>query len=234
MDEKKEEMLRKIQKAIALSMDPGAPEGEKDNAAGFAARLMAKYKISMGEVNVKAAETSDPLRDTDEDRSDMLFAGAGSHSHWESYLGGGISQVFECVVIISGFSGNILKFIGMEDDVESCIWFFEAMQMAIGSRIGASEARTVSQKESYAMGMKDSVVQRLNSMYKKMQEMLPDVTKALVVQKKELVSQRVKRDYPRLGKGRVPKSKRDPKWYTKGLVDGQKIKISSGREQITG
>lgn len=145
MEEKK--IIEKIRKALALSVN-NPSEGEGKTAALMAQKLMAKYHISMEQVNIKEAEEISEKR---------VIAGNGNK--WKYTLAYIIAENFRCKIFTIG--SDTLCFYGYDTDAEIASMTFEAL-FKIGNK-GANNyyqnKRNEAQRNGeyfYGKGLKNS------------------------------------------------------------------------------
>lgn len=119
MEDKKMEIIEKIQKMLLLAKDQdGLPEG--DAAKSMAARLMAKYRIQETEIDL---ETDRFSLDT------FSFLKDGPRvPQWVSSIISAFTYTFDCKSVFrTTFEGKEWEIIGTFSDVETVLYFVEVV-----------------------------------------------------------------------------------------------------------
>lgn len=119
MEERKMEIIEKIQKCLLLAQDQeGTPEG--DSARRSAALLMAKYRIEETEIDL---ETDKFILDTFE------FMNDGSEvPQWVSSIIATFCYCFDCQSVFrTTYTGKEWEIIGTFSDVETVLYFVEVV-----------------------------------------------------------------------------------------------------------
>jgi len=222
----KNKMMEKVAKALALSVDPGATEGERENAAQFAARLMAKYKIERAEIMPTKAEY-----EGETGTAHTLDFGDHSRSMWEARLAQGIAPVFEAYTFTTR-SINRLSFVGLKEDVENCVFFFNQLQMTIATTAMVQKIHKKGDKEFFCLGMKDAVVRTLEKIYEEVKEIVPSNCRDLMVVRGRQAEEFAYKEFDlkRL-RGRKPMAG-DQAQYQNGWRAGLKVQIRTNRTQV--
>jgi len=223
----KSEMLEKVAKALALSVDSGATEGEKDNAAQFAARLMAKYKIERFEIKeAKEAEYKGFTSDVG-----TIDYGGARRSMWEVRLAEGIAPVFETFLFVTKRLGS-LSFVGLREDVKDCVFFFNQLQMTIASTAMVEKFRKKGDKEYFCLGMKDAVVGTLKKIYEEVKEIVPSDCRDLMVLKAKQAKEFAYSEFNLVRSRSVKPLTGDEAQYRNGFIAGKKVQIRTNRTQV--
>lgn len=224
--EKKQKMMEIVAKLLLLSMNDGATEAEKANAGAKARAIMLKYGIAQAEAMGK--KTADDLNG-DTNRQDLeTFDGAD----WEVMLAAGIATGFDCTCV-TPYNNAKVYFVGMKDDLELVIYFYNRLLRYIYSAGQKEYPQTshVKKRQSYCYGMESKVCMRLKDLYKKVKEEMPTECKALMVIKKDAVSKRVRREFGPLGNGKATQ-RPDMDAYYKGMKDGDKVSLHSNKTRV--
>lgn len=117
MEERKESIMAKIRKALALAND-GANDQECETAMLMAQRLMAKHGVDMSEVEQEQEETKEI--------SDEAITERGRTPYWKKSLAMVIAENFRCYSYTrTGFGKSRLFFLGVKEDVELAKELFE-------------------------------------------------------------------------------------------------------------
>lgn len=219
--------MEKILKCMQLAADPAATEGER-NAAQFAAeKLMLKWQISSLEMRSKEPKpqkATDQVKDTFEDLFDK-------EADWEIHLGSGIARCFNSKIIVHNHRSS-LRFFGSKDDLEMIDYFFSRLRLEIGSWAEEAYPKGIRKQRAYAYGMVCRVNERLEDLYKKVNDALDNTCRDLVVISKALVQAKINEVYPKLGKMR-PRSVGDNSALARGYADGNNLNLASGRSRIS-
>jgi len=231
MNEIQNKVIAKIQKLITLSMDDGATPHEREAASRMATKLMTKYNIQVLSTKTKDDMTTDNVEHT---TVDMFYAGHGDRLNWEAYLSDAVSTPFGVRVIWSkGYGHGTVHFVGMPEDVDLALYFFEYLQIEIDVQGNEFFPRHKLKRNDFGIGMVARIRERLMDLYRRVHQELPSDCKALVVYKDKAVTDKVKQLFPRTRSNRA-KPNIDRQAYSKGWVAGGGVDLSSNREQIHG
>ena len=222
----KEKVMSWVQKLLTKSMHPNTPRHEVAACEAKAAQLMAKYKISAIQAS-QSQESSNPLAGIDRQEVDFLV---GGRTDWGYWLANAISKAFDCQIVALKEQQKIC-FIGYTDDIDTCIWFFNYLQIEIYLWT-EKHSTLVKERNSYAHGMVNTVGLRLRELYKKVEEIIPSDCRELVIVKKDKVNQFVNQQFPHTGHMRQNKGSRDS--FGQGLKDGKSLNLSNGNRQRVG
>lgn len=222
----KEKVMSWVQKLLTKSMHPGTPRHEMLACENKAAELMARYKISATQA-MQTDESSDPLHGIE--REDINFI-VGGRTDWGYFLASAIASSFDCKTMALKYKQSVC-FIGYTDDVDTCKWFFNYLQIEI--YLWAEKHSTVvKERNSYAHGMVRTIGMRLRELYKKVEEIIPSDCKALVVVKKEKVSKFLRKEFPSSRPMRQNKSNFNS--FSQGMKDGKNLDLSNGNRARVG
>lgn len=225
----REKAMETILKCMRLAADPGATEGERDVAQRKAEQVMAKWQIASLELRMKE-EKGKPKSGTErvKEQFESMFDPAAD---WEMMLANGIARTFNSkVIVIDGRSR--LHFFGGKDDLEIIDFFFSKLRLEIDSWAEDAYPRGIRDRRSYAYGMVTRVNQRMDELYRVVQEAMPNDCKELVIVDKALVVQKVNEVYSSLGKLKHRNVRNDA--YHRGFNDGSQLNLSSNRKAVNG
>lgn len=222
----KEKVMSWVQKLLNTAMHPNTPRHEVHAAEQKAAQLMAKYKISAIQAS-QSQESSNPLDGIERQEVNFLV---GGRTDWGYWLANAISKAFDCQIVAFKKQQRIC-FIGYTDDIDTCMWFFNYLQIEI--YLWAEKHSTlVKERNSYAHGMVNTVGLRLRELYKKVEEIIPSDCRELVVVKKEKVSKFLKKEFP--NSRPMNQSKKNFNSYGQGMKDGKNLDLSNGNRSRVG
>ena len=222
----KEKVMSWVQKLLNTAMHPNTPRHEVIAAEQKAAELMAKYKISMTQAT-QSKESSDPLDGIEREDIDFIVE---ENTDWGYFLAFRIAEAFDCKSLSMRLDQKVC-FLGYTDDVDTCKWFFNYLQIEI--YLWAEKHSTlVKERNSYAHGMVMIVGERLRSLYKKVEEIIPSDCRALIVVKKEKVNQFKKQQFPHTA--RVLPNLTTRSSFDQGLKDGKNLDLANGNRQRVG
>ena len=217
----KEKVMSWVQKLMVKAMHPNTPKHEVEACELKAAEFMARYKITMTQA-LQSNDSADPLDGIQrDDVTDIL--GSGGRTDWGYFLGFGIARAFDCKMVSMKYR-QAVSFLGYVDDVETCKWFFDYLQIEI--YIWAEQFhKNKTERNSYAHGMVQTIIGRLESLYKKVEEIIPSDCTALIVVKKEKVKQFAHQQFPSTKPISANQLKLDS--FQVGLKDGKKLDLSN-------
>jgi len=215
----KEKVMSWVQKLMTKAMHPNTPKHEVEACELKAAEFMAKYKITMIQAT-QSQESSDPFKGLDNMRADFIGEG---RSDWGYYLAFGIARAFDCKSIAESYRNQVC-FLGYVDDIDTCKWFFEYLQIEI--YLWAEKfSRLKKEQNSYAHGMVNTIEERLTSLYKRVEEIIPSDCRDLIVIKKKVVKDFAKHVFPRTR----PKARNKMKFdaFSQGMKDGKNLDLAN-------
>jgi hypothetical protein len=190
---------------------------------------MAKWQISGLEARLKqgANNGNKPTTANVKEVFDDLF---DNGADWEITLASGISHTFNCRVIVIG-NKDRLHFFGSVNDLESVDFFFSKLRIEIDSWAEDAYPKGIRDRRSYAYGMTRRVCERMDELYKFVQEAMSNDCKDLVIVDKALVTQKVNEVYSRLGKMKHRTiSNHDA--LARGYQDGANLNLASNKEKL--
>ena len=218
----KEKVMEWVQKLMTKAMHKGTPQHEIDACESKAAELMARYKISMTQA-MHSEESVDPMEGIE--RDDMEFIGASKSTDWGYFLGFAIAKAFDCKGISMKYRGAF-AFMGYADDVDTCKWFFDYLQIEI--YMWAEKFSKGKRKQNaYARGMVTTIRERLVSLYRKVEEIIPSDCRALIVINKEKVKQFAKNEFPSTHTHKSVKLGGNRNAYMTGREDGKNLDLTN-------
>jgi len=215
----KEKVMGWVQKLMTKAMHPNTPKHEVEACELKAAQFMAKYKISMTQAT-QTQESSDPLKGLEREDTEFIETG---RSDWGYFLAFGIARAFDCKCVSMKWA-NRVSFMGYADDIDTCKWFFDYLQIEIYLWAEKYNKRK-KERNSYAHGMVTTIVDRLKSLYNKVEEIIPSDCRALIVVKKEKVKQFAKIQFPNTVPIQANALSRDS--FYKGMVDGKNLDLAN-------
>ncbi len=222
MDQRKQEIISRIMKLLELgNAEKNSNEFEREAAMDKAAKLMAEEAISYEDLRAGKPKNNSFVR-FDVDGSTV------AKQNWESALAAGISRSFDCQVVNTWAreSDNhwVIAFLGDKGDVEISVFFFKSLRRTITmmAKLNADGRG----RANYCFGMVLTISERLEALYKKRGEFIPSDCTALIVVKKDAVTEFVHQQFPRLVSGKRIRLGGDIAAYHKGVKDGHKVNLN--------
>lgn len=223
--EKQNEIIPKLQKLLALATSPN--EHEAKLAMEKAVDLMEKYSLSMSDVEEQNGRT------INEKLTNVSIGGMGARKvSWETVLAGSIARTFDSEVVIHNYrvydsmnksnSEWGFSFLGFKADVEMAIWLHKYVRRSVHKL--AHKYKNIADRNTFAHGMVSSIHTRLQSMYKKRNEVTD--CKALVVVKGNAVKKYMKEQFPKLLKGAKYTMSGSRDAWSNGIEAGNKIGLA--------
>ena len=215
----KEKVMGWVQKLMTKAMHPNTPKHEVEACEMKAAEFMARYKITMTQAT-QSQESNNPFDGLDKMRADFIGEG---RSDWGYYLAFGIARAFDCKSIAESYRNRVC-FLGYADDVDTCLWFFNYLQIEI--YLWAEKfSRLKKEQNSYAHGMVTTIEDRLKSLYKKVEEIIPSECKDLIVVRKQVVNKFTQNEFPHT----KPKKRNQVKFdaFAQGIKDGKNLDLAN-------
>lgn len=240
MDTSKIESIKAtIAKLITLANDSGAHAGEAETAMERATSLMKKYNLDQAQVMMQKVKEGDSLSAVEEKAT--CYYNERSYD-WEHVLAWGMSPIFDCKSIrlntpriIDGKLNQFysMSFIGMPDDIALCLYFYDYCQNEVGLAMEKFTSK-IREGNDFALGMVHRIIERLNEMYKKVKEQTStdENCTALIVVKKDAITDFVKDKYPTLTTRNQSTRRVDANAYAQGRAAGERIILSSNRRQV--
>lgn len=224
----RDKAMETIAKCLRLAADPGATEGERDNANRMAEKVMAKWQVSTLEMRLKSAPKDKP-RSTAEVKDE--FEGVfDPNADWEFHLASDIAKTFNSQIVITGGRTSI-HFFGSKNDLEIVNYFFSKLRLEIDSWAEEAYPRGIRGRRAYANGMVSRVRQRLDELYKAVEKEMPNDCRDLVLIDKALVKQRRDEIYPTLVRMHC-RTIGSHSAFAHGFSDGGNLNLSSNRAQV--
>jgi len=211
MDQKKQGILNRIVKLLALSIDQqGTPEG--DTAEDAAARLMMKYSISEAELQAAKFDSGNEEVLEDEEGLDILFDEKRKVNQWFAQTAISIGSTFGCKVYLSSYKGTV-HFVGLERDIETCTYFAVVLKNFMEAKAWELFPNSYAKRGDFYFGAWASIHDRLQSMKAAMKDVMEEhVNGELIVLKDQLVA----KEYAALSE-RLGFTKRKPPKVSKNL-----------------
>lgn len=210
-------IIEKIQKLLALGSN-NDQTAEADAALKKAAQIAEENGLSLSDVSPKGEVSNIGTQGA--------TIGNLKEHPWMSILAGCVGRSFDTVPIIDHHKNKIM-FIGTKSDLEMSLWYFNLIR--IRTLMSSKQFSKQKERMSYGTGVVSMINHRLTEMFiKTKEEIRTDMTKALVVVKKEEVGKAVKEMYPALQHKKIRSRTVDGNAYNKGLEDGSKMSLHRG------
>jgi len=200
-ENRRQTMRSVVAKLLNLAMHEKTGKHEAETAMARATEIMAKYNIARHEAILKS---NIRMEDTMTEENMEMFYAFRSQS-WEAYLAKGIACSFDCDMILKrasrGFGNqenDMVCFLGNDDDVANCCYFFDYLQMLVGGE-SRKRYKKISDRNDFGTGASRRIGERLKELNRRQAEMLPTDCTALVLVKKGSVTEYVKKKHPRVG-----------------------------------
>lgn len=224
--EKMDSVIGKIQKALALANDNNTQAEESDTAMLMAQRLMAKYNISMSDIEVE------------EEKKDVVEGDGTEYTRlqwWMKDLSSIIGENFRCYNYMRTSRGKRkIVFLGLEQDVQICKTVYDFALNAIkfhsdkyvkSKGIKGDRGHTIAVKNDYIAGY-------LEGLREKFREQVEQEGWGLILVKDNEVIERFEDMGVKNETGGTRSTGGDQEAREKGYQDGKKF--SHGRKQIGG
>jgi hypothetical protein len=215
--EKKRDILEKL---FNLAMHEDTPEEEAHTAMEKATEIMAKEKIAIADV-MRTTDSKDFITNQ---KLKYFYGKMRGYQDWENQLVSGLCRAFDCSFIRTD-SRTTADVFGHETDVENVVYFFAYIQFKIAGKIRSF--RTETEKNAYGRGFVVRITERLQEMYKKIEDIIPSDCRDLMVIRKDLANKKKREKYPNITYS-SPNAIRDYQAYERGLRDGGKLAIRRG------
>ena len=222
MDERKQKILDRIKKVMAMANDNGGNEAEKALAFEKMGEMLERHNISISEVESK--------ENLDESIIQVTIDGVTKQCRrWEFSLSGSIARSFDCEVVGSDLRGDYgnwrINFIGHTQDIENVMYFYRYLTRYIG-KLSQKQFSRENDRKSYAFGMVSTLDKRLYDLVKGRTKVQVETgTMALVVVKKAAVTKKLADLFPnRRSTGGIKIGNHDA--YAKGNKDGENVPLS--------
>lgn len=217
-NERRLEVLSKAEKLLALGQSEN--EGESSNAMRFLGDLLAKYSLSMGDLNTGKTGL-DPI-------GEMRIKGkSGRRVSWECQLAMGVASVFDGNVVTSRYTRSWeLVFIAAHNDLPMIEHFFNYLRklISVEKKNYVYLLGDIKSQNAFAMGMTASVTSRLKNVYGyKIQAM--SESRELVPVLKGLVKKKTEELFPKLVKSNMQGGRGSNNAYWKGFTEGKNVSL---------
>lgn len=215
----KNEVIEKIQKLLALSKSTN--EHEAALAMERAGALLAKYELEM--MDVLAKEKGEATSISMIEEALLEEYGQGNY-RWEGRLVSVLVKTFECSAV-RGARDKKFHVFGTKTDLELLIHFFRFLRMRI-----YSDTRGLLKVEafSYAVGLMNTISDRLDAIYAKKKEALKvdnSAVRDLVIFKKKFAEDAMQKAFPRRTKSNS-RITTDHDYFMKGSAAGKRVPLS--------
>lgn len=183
-------MLEKIKKLLALAQDPAASQGERDNAARMAAKLMAKHEISQADLDLVSLATELDLTELQAQACRPGKKNPKQCPAWINLIAVGVMRFTRTRLHLSG---PVLSFRGPRQDCELAKWLHEYI---LEQCYKQSTGRSTSEATAFRLGFAGAIQKRLKEMaifrQEEEQALTPTESTALVVSqvKREILMDR--------------------------------------------
>lgn len=209
-----EDVIRKIQKALALAHDKSS-EKESQSAMLLAQRLMLKHNLSMSDISIQQ---------TNEKNTRTGFIRLNRIEWWQRGLAAIIADNFKSYFFFS--HGSHIGFLGLEEDVTIATELFEfgcKMIKYHASRYLSSRQEWRSRK--YANALKNDYINGfLSGLNDKFKEQVEKESFALVLIKDEIVVQAYEDMKLKKGKPWQRSTAQDEDAVKQGYIDGKNFR----------
>jgi len=216
----KREVLRKIQKLMMLATSPN--EAEATSAMNKAAELMERHSLTLGDCQTEEEVHASAVRLDLKGRTSRAIL-------WEAILANGIGECFDVETIrYVKKDGWHLAFMGTKTDVDMVIYFTKMLRRSVGKITtleNEDEGRSV--RNTFAHGMVNRIIARMEKLYQFRQEIKTSDSLALVVVKKEMAIALKKKEFPRVRKTRVTVGNNRSAWE-RGTAAGDRVRLNKG------
>lgn len=216
-----DKIIGKIQKLMALGLgDPDSPESKS---------AMIKVALLMEQHGVASADLDEDGH-IDVNKLMEIFVSVYSKTTdaWERILGTKCALVFDCKMItITMGRGSLPRrtFLGAESDVKLATYFYKYIRMQIMRR-AEKTYKLIRDQKTYGYGCTVKVIERLEEMYAKRQEVMTSDSRALMVVKSGDVTKFANERYPSSRTQKPKACAGSYGAYQKGQNDGSKISIN--------
>ena len=151
-------MLEKIKKLLALAQDPAASQGERDNAARMAAKLMAKHEISQADLDLLSLATELDLTELQAQACRPGKKNPKQCPAWINLIAVGVMRFTRTRM---NLSGPVLSFRGPRQDCELAKWLHEYI---LEQCYKQSTGRSTSEATAFRLGFAGAIQRRLKEM----------------------------------------------------------------------
>lgn len=215
-----QKVLDKLQKLLRLAADnPDSPESQL--AGERAADLMAKHNIGLEDVKEDGTIDSSNIQETD------VACTVQHHQAWENKLAFALCEAFDCQRILTRThdGSQLRRFIGTKSDVVVLVNFYKFLRLRIAKE-AEHKFRLQQDQKMFGLGVTRELHPRLVEMYKRKQEVSSEATNALVVCKKEAVTNFLSAKYPSMKKKTYSMGGGSMNAYRDGQVTGKSMSIN--------
>jgi CRISPR/Cas system-associated endoribonuclease Cas2 len=226
-----------IAKLITLANNDGATENEARVAMDRAKKLMAKYSLEEAQVLREKIKEGVDIKAVQES-ADCYYD--GKFWNWEPRLGWQIALIFECKAVRSAQrydwereeTNRQMHFVGLPNDLSLVLYFFDYCQDEVGRHMELAYPDGGQRKQnSFALGMVERILERLQEFYKKYQEQMASDCTDIVIFKKDTVQKAYNEAFPN-AKASRSSSRPLSKEYMKGRAAGNHVHLSSNLRQV--
>lgn len=232
-DNKREQMLSKVRKLLALANDSRGNQQERDNALRQANKLMAVFNIQEADVTLEA------MQRVGIDLAEFTAKPNGSSSaqkikhppKWSGVLAAGVAIFTETRCVFKwDFIGVVVAFQGERTDALFAQWLFILLAQSIQKELAATGLTSQSHKDTFRFAAAAHLQDRLKTLANERDRMYEEsgsgTALAVVNQKKSAIADRFGEDkMQRVSAGKRPN--RDAAFL--GAAAGRRINIPAGR-----
>lgn len=232
MTDNKDDILRRIQKLLAIAQDDRANPNEAASAAGMAERIMRKYQIEHADVLAASLKAGDDLTTEDVVASAKTNGTAVVNvPPWVQFLATAIARLNDCEARSAHIGRDKgIRFFGYSGDTLVSKWMLQYLVGTVNRLCDEFKKTTHYQIEgrtavnSYRKGVTMGILSSLNKLIaQKQADAQPVATgTSLVVVKKQAIAEKYgKFEY---GTSKVTSSDRGA--FSRGREDGKKVDVS--------
>lgn len=226
-----------IAKLITLANNAGATENEARVAMDRAKKLMAKHSLEEAEVLREKIKTGVDVNAVKES-ADCFYE--GKFWNWEARLGWKIAPIFECKAI-RGYQQydwdmddkmRQMHFVGLPNDLSLVLYFFDYCQDEVARHMEAAYPNGGQRRQnSFALGMVERILERLDEFYKRYQEEMSSACTDITIFKEDAVQRAYEQNFPN-ARTSTMSSRPLSKEFLKGRAAGEFVHLSSNLRQV--
>src|SRR6201996_7267462 len=223
-----EEIIKKLQALLRMTMDRGCTQGEMENAMAMAQKLAFKYRINLDELRENVAETTTDLGG---DIIKKIFKSNNTDRHPDSneYICVILNNFFGVRVILIERSSKI-GVVGKEIDVDFAIYVYQFLRATFKKLWYVSKFENVlpeDSKHSFYRGLFESLGEKLALSQKEVEQEVGDKYAIVIVDNAKRLAEKYNEFFPdqKSSRARIARPK-DIEAYEDGLEKGRKININ--------
>lgn len=196
-NEHRDAIIAKIMKCLELGSEKNPNLNERKLAQEKAAKLMADYEVDFIDLK-KGTKKEEVIIET---RMEAMYP---KDNGWEGMLANEIAKAFDgkCFLSTNWSGSHAICFVGHKADMEIVTFFFTFLRRTVENMSKIYIRRRIDdglrhdkriEQDTYKRGMVATIGTRLEAIYKQKMEMMSADTTALVVYKKDLVEEHLKK-----------------------------------------